>query len=202
MIAVIDYGMGNLRSVAKAFEAVGQDARITASVDDVRAASHLVLPGVGAFGQCAASLRATGLVDVIADEVRLRGKPFLGICLGMQLLVDHSEEAGAHPGLGWLAGTVRRFIPSAAIKVPHIGWNDVAPCGETTMFDGIRNREFYFVHSYHVQLANPGLVAATCGYGESFAAAVALDNIWAVQFHPEKSQQNGLRFLRNFVARS
>lgn len=202
MIAVVDYGMGNLRSVAKALEAIGEEPRITSAAADLRAASHIVLPGVGAFGQCAANLRATGLVEVLTEEVRGRGKPFLGICVGMQLLVERSEEGGEDAGLGWFAGVVRRFDGAPDRKVPHMGWNDVAADADAPMFKGLRHRVFYFVHSYFVELAQPSLVAATCDYGGPFAAAVTAGNIWAVQFHPEKSQQNGLKLLRNFLARS
>ena len=202
MIAIVDYGMGNLRSVAKAIEAIGYDARITSRPEDLRSASHLVLPGVGAFGQCAANLHATGLVDALTQEVRGGGKPFLGICVGMQLLVERSDEGGDARGLGWLNGVVRRFTPTAERKVPHVGWNDVEAGGNAAMFRGLRHRVFYFVHSYFVDLADRAAVAATCDYGASFAAAIAVDNIWAVQFHPEKSQQNGLKLLENFLTRS
>lgn len=203
MIAVVDYGMGNLRSVAKAIEAAGGDAKITSRKEDIRDASHLVLPGVGAFGQCVSNLRATDLVDVLEEEVVRRGKPFLGICLGMQLLVNESEESGPeYAGLGWLPGGVRRFRSAPDRKVPHMGWNDVALSGDVAMFRGIRHPVFYFLHSYYVHFADASVVSATCDYGASFAAAVARDNIWAAQFHPEKSQQNGLRFLENFLSRS
>lgn len=202
MIAIVDYGMGNLRSVAKALEAIGETACVTSSPEDLRTASHLILPGVGAFGQCAANLRATGLVEALTEEVRERGKPFLGICVGMQLLVASSDEGGEARGLGWLDGMVRRFEPTRDRKVPHVGWNDVAAAADAPMFKGMRNRVFYFVHSYFVDLAERGLVSATCDYGLPFAAAIAVDNIWAVQFHPEKSQQNGLRLLKNFLARN
>ena len=203
MVAVVDYGMGNLRSVAKAIEAAGAEVRVTARAEDIRAASHIVLPGVGAFGQCVSNLRATSLVDVLEHEVLQRGKPFLGICLGMQLLVNRSEESGPeHAGLGWLAGAARRFESAPNHKVPHMGWNDVLLGSEADMFRGIRHPVFYFLHSYYVEFADPRVVAATCEYGPAFAAAAAHENIWAVQFHPEKSQQNGLRFLMNFLSRS
>ena len=201
MIAIVDYGMGNLRSVAKALEAIGEEPRITASPDDLRNASHIILPGVGAFGQCAANLRATGLVEALREEVRDRGKPFLGICVGMQLLVEQSDEGGDDRGLGWFAGMVRRFDASPDRKVPHMGWNDVDAAADAPMFKGMRNRVFYFVHSYFVELTDRSGVAATCDYGVAFPAAMAIGNIWAVQFHPEKSQQNGLKLLQNFLTR-
>jgi glutamine amidotransferase len=203
MIAIVDYGMGNLRSVAKALEAIGEESLITSRPEDLRAASHLILPGVGAFGQCAANLRSTGLVETMTEEVRERGKPFLGICVGMQLLVDRSDEGGDDRGLGWFAGIVRKFDSAPDRKVPHMGWNDViAPPAADAMFKGMRNRVFYFVHSYFVDFKDRSNIAATCDYGVSFPAALTVDNIWAVQFHPEKSQQNGLKLLQNFVARS
>ena len=200
MIAIVDYGMGNLRSVAKALEAIGEQPKITASADDLRSASHIILPGVGAFGQCAANLRATGLIDALSDEVRERGKPFLGICVGMQLLFERSDEGGDDRGLGWFAGLVRRFEPAPDRKVPHMGWNDVEAANDAPMFKGMRNRVFYFVHSYFVEPSVPAGVTATCDYGVAFPAALTAGNIWAVQFHPEKSQQNGLKLLRNFLA--
>jgi len=202
MIAVVDYGMGNLRSVAKALEAIGEEPLATRDPADLRAASHIVLPGVGAFSQCVANLRATGLVDVLDEEVRQRKKPFLGICLGMQLLANESEEGGWHEGLGWLAASVRRLHDDGGLKVPHIGWNDVRAEPGSPLFKGVRDPVFYFVHSYYVDCADPRLVSATCDYGVTFPAAIVADNVWAVQFHPEKSQANGLRFLQNFLSRS
>lgn len=202
MIAVIDYGMGNLRSVARALEAIGQDVTVTAAAEDVRAASHIVLPGVGSFDQCARQLQATGLVDVLDEQVRRQGKPFLGICLGMQLLAEGSEEGDAVRGLGWIAGRVRRLPPGDGRKIPHIGWNDVEVAAGDPLFRGVRHPVFYFVHSYFVDCGQPALVTGTCDYGVAFPAALVRDNIVAVQFHPEKSQQNGLRFLQNFVSRS
>jgi glutamine amidotransferase len=144
-------------------------------------------------------LRATGLVDVLDEAVRRRGTPFLGICLGMQLLADESEEGGRTPGLGWIHGRVRKFAGSPSLRVPHMGWNDVATAGGSRMFQGIRHPAFFFVHSYFLP-ATVDALAGTCEYGEPFAAALVSDNIWATQFHPEKSQQNGLRLLENFLA--
>jgi glutamine amidotransferase len=199
VVVVVDYGMGNLRSVANAIEATGREARVTRNADDVRAASHIVLPGVGAFGDCIASLRATGLVEVLDEVVRRRGTPFLGICLGMQLLADGSDEGGHTPGLGWIRGWVRRFADGPSLRVPHMGWNDVTPAERSPMFDGIRHPTFFFVHSYFLPADADAEPAATCEYGERFAAALVRGNIWATQFHPEKSQQNGLRLLENFL---
>jgi len=202
MIAVVDYGMGNLRSVAKALQAIGEDVRVTRDPADLRAASHIVLPGVGAFAQCVANLRATELIDVLDEQVRHRKKPFLGICLGMQLLAAGSEEGGWHEGLGWLTASVRRLNGDGGLKVPHIGWNDIRAEPDSPLFKGVRHPVFYFVHSYYVECADPRLVSATCDYGVTFPAALVAENVWAVQFHPEKSQVNGLRFLENFVSRS
>jgi glutamine amidotransferase len=199
VVAVIDYGMGNLRSVANAVEAAGADVRVTTSAGDVGDASHIVLPGVGAFKACADGLRATGLVDVLDDAVRRRGTPFLGICLGMQLLAEDSDEGGHVDGLGWVAGHVRRFADSPALRVPHMGWNDVDPAEASPMFRGIRHPTFFFVHSYFLPADGQPALAGRCEYGEVFAAALVSGNIWATQFHPEKSQQNGLRLLRNFL---
>jgi glutamine amidotransferase len=199
VVAVIDYGMGNLRSVANAIEAAGADVRVTKQPEDVRDASHIVLPGVGAFGACVDGLHATGLVDVLDEAVRRRGTPFLGICLGMQLLADDSEEGGHVDGLGWIAGHVRRFADSPALRVPHMGWNDVEPAEGSPMFRGIRHPTFFFVHSYFLPADGQPALAGRCEYGEPFAAALVRGNIWATQFHPEKSQQNGLRLLQNFL---
>ena len=142
------------------------------------------------------------LVDVLDEEVRQRKKPFLGICLGMQLLAGDSEEGGRHEGLGWLPASVRRLADGGGLKVPHIGWNDVRAAPDSPLFKGVRDPVFYFVHSYYVDCTDPQLVSATCDYGVTFPAAIVADNVWAVQFHPEKSQANGLRFLQNFLSRS
>ncbi len=199
MVAVVDYGMGNLRSVANALEAAGAEARVTASADDVNRASHIVLPGVGAFRACIDGLRATGLIDALDDAVRRRGAPFLGICVGMQLLAEDSDEGGRVTGLGWIPGHVRRFDERLAGRVPHMGWNDVEPEDGAAMFRGIRHPTFFFVHSYFLPADGQPALAGRCEYGGTFAAAIASGNMWATQFHPEKSQQNGLRLLQNFL---
>ena len=199
-VAVVDYGMGNLRSVAKALEAVGARVLVSTNPEDLRKAERIVLPGQGAFRDCIANLRATGLVDALLEEVRQKGKPFLGICLGLQLLADVSYENGSFTGLGWLPGRVERLtVEDPSLKLPHIGWNDVT-FQETVLAGGLKkNPIFYFDHSYHFVSQEPASVVAVCEYGGTFAAALQKDNMFAVQFHPEKSQQVGLRLLRNFL---
>lgn len=201
MIAVLDYGMGNLRSVANALETIGATVRVTNRPEDLRAADRIILPGVGAFGECVKNLRASGLVDVLEEEVLEKGKPFYGICVGMQVLAREGHEMGVHRGLGWLPATVRRFDAGASgIKVPHVGWNEVIPQNGISLLSGFRkDQTFYFVHSYCLVLEDPDWLAGTCNYGSNFTAAVMRGNIFATQFHPEKSQDNGLRLLENFV---
>lgn len=200
-VGIIDYGMGNLRNVQKAFEHIGIPARISASPATLGAADGLVLPGVGAFGDAMRNLRAASLVAPIRERVAA-GVPFLGICLGMQLLFDHSAEMGQHEGLGILPGQVVRF--SGDLKVPHIGWNqlDVAPDrSQDPILRGIPDHSYaYFVHSYHVVPAEPACVVTTTSYGIDFVSMVGLDNVYGAQFHPEKSQEVGLGLLRNFAA--
>jgi glutamine amidotransferase len=200
-VAVVDYGMGNLRSVAKALELVGAQVSICADPSDLRKADRIVLPGQGAFRDCITNLRATGLIDALTEQVQQKGKPFLGICLGLQLLADVSHENGTYEGLGWLPGKVEQLtVSDPRLKLPHIGWNDVT-FGETALATGLRkNPIFYFDHSYHFVSAAPDVVIASCQYGGTFTAAVQKDNMFAVQFHPEKSQEIGLRLLRNFLS--
>jgi glutamine amidotransferase len=201
MIAIIDYGMGNVRSLHNALQYVGCDAVITADSDKIRHAERIILPGVGAFGDAMAAIRARGLDDLLEAEVHRGGKPMLGICLGMQLLARTSTEHGVHEGLGWLDATVERLNLSAGLKIPHIGWNEVDSPLDEPLFRGIRpdERNFYFVHSFHVRCSNRADIIATCDYGGPFAAAVRHENVIATQFHPEKSQDNGIRVLENFL---
>lgn len=206
-IAVVDYGMGNLRSVAKALEHVAPDARIVVTSDpgEIARADRVVFPGVGAMPDCIRELEARGLRQALLEAART--KPFLGICLGMQALFESSEEGNA-AGLGLLPGRVRLFPPEAMhdaggqrLKVPHIGWNEVHHAMPHPLWQGIASGErFYFVHSYYVEAGNPELVAAFSHYPFAFACAVARGNLFAVQFHPEKSQSAGLRLLANFAA--
>jgi imidazole glycerol-phosphate synthase subunit HisH len=209
MIAVIDYGMGNLRSVQKGLERVGLDARIVSTKGAIADAGGVVLPGVGAFRDCMTNLDRLGLIEPIKAAIR-GGKPFFGICLGLQALFSESEEYGPCPGLDVFAGRVVRFPeampdpeapgPAApSLKVPHMGWNQIVQKQDTSILKGIAaGSYFYFVHSYYVAPADPGLAATVTDYGIEFVSSIARDNLFASQFHPEKSQQLGLQLLKNF----
>ncbi len=204
MIVVIDYEMGNLRSVQKAFESLGFDARVSADPGDIASADKVVLPGVGAFRDCIQNLREGGFVEPLLGHVKA-GKPLLGICVGMQMLFDQSEEFGLHQGLGLIPGRVQRFPAGMVegderLKVPHMGWNSIHLRRPSPLFRGIEEGSFvYFVHSYYCAAQDPSDVAASCRYGEvEFCASVWRDNIMATQFHPEKSQAVGLQIFRNF----
>ncbi len=196
MIAVIDYGMGNLRSVEKAFQFLGFHAVITDRPEQAEGASHLVLPGDAAFGDAMRNLVELGWDDLILKGVE-QGKPFLGICMGLQLMFDESEEGGKHRGLGMLPGRIVKF--PATERVPQIGWNQIAIERSVEILDGVpEGSYFYFVHSYYVDAADADRVATT-EYGLEYTSIAARDNALGVQFHPEKSQQIGLRLLRNFA---
>lgn len=198
MIAIIDYGMGNLRSVSKAFEAVGHEAVVTRDVCAIMNASRVVLPGVGAFGDCMANLEQYGLVEPIRATIQ-SGKPFLGICLGLQLLFTESEEFGVHKGLGVIPGRVRRFAVDPDLKVPHMGWNQVNVQRACPLFEGIADgSHWYFVHSYFVDPIDRTVAATTTTYGVPFVSSIWRENVVACQFHPEKSQTVGLRLIKNF----
>jgi glutamine amidotransferase len=199
MVVVVDYGMGNLRSVQKGFEKVGSPAAISRDPDAIRAADRLVLPGVGAFPECMRNLTRLDLVEPILEFVR-SGRPFLGICLGLQLLFDESDEFGRHEGLKVIPGCVKVFDRAMGLKIPHMGWNEVAFRKEIPIFRGIKDGTyFYFVHSYYVVPTESSDVAAESRYGIPFTCAIARDNLYAVQFHPEKSQESGLKILSNFA---
>lgn len=198
VIAIIDYGMGNLRSVSKAFEAVGHQAVVTRDPRVIGNASHVVLPGVGAFGDCMANIERYGLAEPIRTAIQ-SGKPFLGICLGLQLLFTESEEFGTHKGLGIIPGGVRRFEIDPALKVPHMGWNQVNIQRPCPLFEGITTGDYwYFVHSYFVDPVDRQIAATTTTYGIPFVSSVWRDNVVACQFHPEKSQAVGLQLVKNF----
>jgi len=202
MIAIIDYKMGNLRSVAKAMEKVGAEVLVTAKAKDLKRARAIILPGVGAFGQGMKHLKESGIIPALLEEVK-SGKPLLGICLGLQLLFTESEEHGRYKGLDIIKGEVKRFPQN--IKVPHMGWNNVkskvkSQKSKIDILKGIPDSAyFYFVHSYYVVPEDKSIIVATTEYGIEFASVIQKDNIWGVQFHPEKSQELGLRILRNFV---
>ena len=198
MIAIIDYGMGNLKNVKKGFEKVGYEAQITDEAEDILAADGVVLPGVGAFKDAMNNLKEANLVDVI-KEVVAEGKPFLGICLGLQLLFTESEEFGLTPGLDIIKGRVVKFPDYLDLKVPQIGWNLLNLKQDTDLYKGLEGDIYqYFVHSYYVAPEDKDVIATTTDYGIEFVSSIAQDNIYAVQFHPEKSSQQGLKILSNF----
>ena len=201
MIAIIDYGAGNLQSVRKALDFIGCETRVTDRPEDLETAEAAVLPGVGAFGDAMASLESRGLVEPVRAFIR-QGKPFLGICLGLQLLFDSSEESPGVKGLGVLPGKILRIPDGEGLKVPHIGWNSLSfPNGRGRLFAGLSQEPYvYFVHSYYLKAEDPQIVAATTEYGVSIHAAVEKGNLFACQFHPEKSGAEGLQILQNFAA--
>jgi glutamine amidotransferase len=196
-VAIIDYGVGNLRSVEKAFAANGCTAVVSSDEKVLRQAERLVLPGVGAFGACINNLVARGFDDLVRERVAA-GTPLLGVCVGMQMLFQESEEFGASRGLGFLGGPVRRF--SADLVVPQVGWNQVRQQNSNPLFAGISDSAFfYFVHSYYCEPTEPEVIAGETDYGGRYASVVARGNLFGVQFHPEKSQRDGLRMLANFA---
>lgn len=200
-IAIIDYGSGNLRSAQKAFAHMskGRNVRVTSAPDDVAQAEHIILPGVGAFGDCAAGLTAIdGMVEALREAVLKNGKPFLGICVGMQLMCEKGFERGTHDGLGWLNAEVKPLEVDASLKVPHMGWNEITLAQPHSVFDGLDGADMYFVHSFAAR-ASASDIAATTDYGGPVVAALARDNMVGTQFHPEKSQHAGLRLIENFL---
>ncbi len=199
MIAVIDYGAGNLQSVVKAFNFIGCDVCVTSSGDELKSASAAVLPGVGAFGDSMKCLKNSNLVNPVLDFIAT-GKPFLGICLGLQLLFQGSEESPGVSGLGVLDGTIRKIPAETGLKIPHIGWNSLDVKKPGGLFQGLEpNPYVYFVHSYYLKAEQPEVVSATTAYGVQVDAAVQKGNLFATQFHPEKSGKTGLQMLKNFV---
>jgi glutamine amidotransferase len=216
-IAIVDYGSGNLRSAAKAFEravreaGLAEDVAVTTSTDAVAAATHIVLPGVGAFGDCRRGLDAVpGMIDVLTETVIGRGRPFLGICVGMQLMANAGHEHGDHPGLGWVPGDVVAIDGRASaadiglpggLRVPHMGWNDLAIIHPHPLLEGIApGSHAYFVHGYHFVCREPRHALAGIDYGGHIVAMIGRDNMVGTQFHPEKSQATGLRLIANFLA--
>ncbi len=195
MIGIIDYGMGNLRSVEKAFQFLGFDAQISNNTDFIEKADKIILPGVGAFADAIATVKNKGFDKVIKEQIN-NGKPLLGICLGMQMIFDISYENGEHEGLGLISGVVKKF--QGNVKIPHIGWNNLKIYKQEPLFKNIGESPYvYFVHSYHLETDAP-VVSATTFYGKEIQVAVQKDNIYATQFHPEKSGDVGLQILKNF----
>ena len=200
MTAIIDYDAGNIKSVEKALKALGEDAVITRDKETLLKADRVILPGVGAFGDAMEKLNAYGLVEIIREIVE-RGTPFLGICLGLQLLFERSDESGEVPGLGILKGEILRIPDSGELKIPHIGWNSLRFPNRGRLFAGIEENSYvYFVHSYYLKAADEDIVTAATEYGTLIHASVEKDNLFACQFHPEKSSGVGLRILQNFLA--
>lgn len=199
-VVIIDYKMGNVASVNKALASIGASVVVSGEPKDIERATHLVLPGVGAFGDGMRNLRRQGLIPLLRRKVLADKTPFLGICLGMQLLAEKGYEFGMHRGLGWIPGTAAKLKPAGGLRLPHIGWNDITVTKNSALWQKITDFNFYFVHSYHVKCIDAKIVMATCSHGETFAAALQQGNIFATQFHPEKSQASGLQLLKNFLA--
>lgn len=198
MITVVDYGMGNLRSVSKALEKVGLDVKVSSNPADIENAKGIVVPGVGAFGDAMHNLERLNLLQPILRSIQ-KGKPYLGICLGLQILFEYGYEFGEHEGLGVLKGKVIRFQNKKGFKVPHMGWNQVWIKQKEGLFSEIKDGEyFYFVHSFYASPSDSKDIASTTDYSIEFCSAVQKENVWAVQFHPEKSQKAGLKLLTNF----
>jgi len=202
MITIINYGAGNIGSVDKAFKFIGEEVKVSDKAEDILAAEALVLPGVGAFEDAMRKIKSANLDGAIEEYIK-KDRPFLGICLGMQMLFDYSEEAEKGEkaeGLKIFPGSIKRFSENKGLKIPQMGWNSISFNGEKRMFKGMSNREYvYFVHSYYLKSDDEDLVSAKCGYGIDFDAAVERGNVFAAQFHPEKSGEAGLKILRNFA---
>ena len=201
MIVVVDYGMGNLKSVSKALEYIGADVKVSSQVQDIEAASHIVLPGVGSYGSAMNKLIRLELIGILSKEILEVKKPFLGICLGMHLTSLKGFEDGEHIGLGWINSIVKKLeLKDSSLKIPHVGWNDVAISVKHELFDGLGDSpDFYFSHSYYMECKASDQIAMKTNYGEEFVAAILHENIFATQFHPEKSQEIGLKLLENFA---
>jgi glutamine amidotransferase len=201
MIGIVDYGMGNLLSVYSAFDFLGADVMICKEPEELKNVDRIVIPGVGAFKDCIDKIKTSGFQQALNEQVIDRGKPTLGICLGMQVMAGKSYEDGEFEGLGWFDAEVIRLTPAEANRrVPNIGWNDVSYNKNVPLFKGLPSQpDFYLVHSYFMKTSNPGDVVATYDYSQSVTAAVMKNNIFATQFHPEKSQDHGLRVLENFI---
>lgn len=199
MIAILDYGVGNVKSISNMFKKIGVDSVITADINILKSASKYILPGVGAFDYGMSQLKLSGMIPTLENEVLINKKPILGICLGMQLLTKRSDE-GVELGLGWIdAETLNFKLDTSVFPIPHMGWNHIMPKIDEKLFDGlISDARFYFVHSFYVSCAKEENIAATCQYGSIFTCSIHRENIYGVQFHPEKSHKFGMRLLKNF----
>jgi glutamine amidotransferase len=198
-VCILNYGSGNIKSVSNLLHALSADAVVSNAVNDIRSASHLILPGVGAFGPAMEKIKKTIPMDVLEEEVLKKGKPFLGICVGLQVLADKGFEFGEHAGLGWIPGTVER-LESGTLPLPHIGWNNIRKKRETPLFKQFPDdQDFYYVHSYAFKPKRDEHLLAVSEYGETFGAVLGRDNIYGVQFHPEKSQKAGKILIQNFL---
>jgi glutamine amidotransferase len=205
-VTIIDYGSGNLHSIAKAFEKEGKKKSfkvvVSSRPEDVASATHVVLPGVGAFGDCISGLeKIKGMRNALEEAVMQQKKPFLGVCVGMQMLAEEGQENGTHKGLGWIKGKVVPIVPKdKSLKIPHMGWNELVVDSAHPILKGISSGDHvYFVHSYHFKVANANNAVSSTDYGQKLVAVIAKDNIVAAQFHPEKSQKTGLKFIANFL---
>jgi len=199
-VCIIDYGSGNTRSVYNIFRNVCEDVRISSSPEDIQHATHLVLPGVGAFGATMEKIKALSFMDCLNENVLEKKKPFLGICVGMQILADEGHENGTFAGLGWIPGTVRK-LNSSGHRLPHVGWNNLKIIRSDSLVKDLTDEtDFYYVHSYCFETTRPEHVTALCEYGELFPSIIRRDNIFGVQFHPEKSQKAGLALIKNFMS--
>ncbi|OGM96133.1 MAG: imidazole glycerol phosphate synthase, glutamine amidotransferase subunit [Candidatus Yanofskybacteria bacterium RIFCSPHIGHO2_02_FULL_38_22b] len=195
-VVIVDYKMGNVASVKKAFEKLGARVKISSTKNDIGSAQYIVLPGVGAFGEGISNLKKLGLIDILSKSVLKKRVPFLGICIGMQLLADTGYEFGKHDGLGWIKGET---IKLKSTNLPHIGWNNIKT-KSNKLFSDLPDNNFYFVHSYFLKPADKSIVTSTCNYDQVFSSSIQKDNIFATQFHPEKSQLAGLKVLDNFLS--
>ena len=199
-VGIINYGMGNIQSVANALRFLGYHPAISSSVDVLRKADAIIVPGVGAFGEAMHNLEKLRLIDFLEEDVLKLRKPFLGICLGMQLLARRSEEQGSHDGLGWIDAEIVQIPHETSLRVPHVGWNQLSIRQKEPLFARlVAHRHYYFDHSFYMRCHDESAIVATCDYGSDMVVAIRKDHIFAVQFHPEKSQSAGLKLLRNFL---
>src|SRR3989338_8580489 len=200
MVAVVNYGIGNIRSVVNALNYLGADCCLTNDPKMIRDSDRVIFPGQGAFKECITSLKSSGLFEILNEEVIGNRKPFMGICLGMQILAEYSQEDGLHRGFGWINGEVVRLGSDKNLRLQHVGWNTIDLLKDCPLFKGVSSgTDFYFVHTYHLVCRDKDCVLATSEYGIQFNVAVLKDNIFATQFHPERSQENSLKILSNFI---